>query len=216
MERWREDSGNAALMGRELPPDEVLAAEERIAWWARRAAQGRGLDGGMDELRARAYLDLLLGKDSRPGGSPARARQPGAASGGFAGRVTLTAPLATLARLADRPGELSGLGPVDPWLTRDLATAAARNPKTTWCVTSPTTRGTPSGTAAPGPNPRATGNAPDPAAAGPARVLLHPGQPGRPARRVRHLAAAHPRTRARPDHDARPDHHRPLRPPIPG
>src|SRR5205823_1295918 len=37
--------------------------------------------------------------------------------------------------LADRPGELSGLGPVDPWLARDLAAAAARNPKTTWCVT---------------------------------------------------------------------------------
>ena len=54
---------------------------------------------------------------------------------GFAGRVTLTVPLATLAGLADRPGELAGLGPVDPWLARDLATAAAANPKTTWCVT---------------------------------------------------------------------------------
>ena len=37
--------------------------------------------------------------------------------------------------LADRPGELAGLGPVDPWLARDLAAAAARNPKTTWCLT---------------------------------------------------------------------------------
>jgi hypothetical protein len=27
------------------------------------------------------------------------------------------------------------LGPVDPWLARDLATAAAHNPKTTWCLT---------------------------------------------------------------------------------
>ena len=25
--------------------------------------------------------------------------------------------------------------PVDPWLARDLAAAAARNPTTTWCVT---------------------------------------------------------------------------------
>jgi hypothetical protein len=40
-----------------------------------------------------------------------------------------------LIRLAGRPGELSGLGPVDPWLTRDLAAAAAANPKTTWCLT---------------------------------------------------------------------------------
>ena len=26
-------------------------------------------------------------------------------------------------------------GPIDPWLARDLARAAAQNPKTTWCVT---------------------------------------------------------------------------------
>jgi hypothetical protein len=132
VERWLEDSGNAALAGRELPPDEVLAADERITAWAGEL-KAAGLDGGTDELRARAYLDLLLGKDSRPGGSPPGT--PGAAPAGFASRVTLTAPLATLTRLADRPGELAGLGPVDPWLTRDLATAAARNPRTTWCLT---------------------------------------------------------------------------------
>ena len=133
VERWAEDSGNAALMGRELPPDEVLAADQRICWWAGELRQA-GLDGGMDELRARAYLDLLLGKDSRPrrettaGGGGLESAAPGgppspsgpgagAAPAGFAGRVTVTAPLATLARLADRPGELAGLGPIDPWLT---------------------------------------------------------------------------------------------------
>jgi hypothetical protein len=132
VERWAEDSGNAALAGRELPPDEVLAIDERITAWAQQLRDA-GLEGGLDELRARAYLDLLLGKDSRPGASPPGT--PGAAPAGFASRVTLTAPLATLTRLADRPGELAGLGPVDPWLTRDLATAAARNPRTTWCLT---------------------------------------------------------------------------------
>jgi hypothetical protein len=91
----------------------------------------------MDELRARAYLDLLLGKDSRPR-RETTADGGGAVPGGFAGRVTLTVPLATLTRLTDRPGELAGLGPVDPWLARDLAAAAARNPKSTWCVTEPT------------------------------------------------------------------------------
>jgi hypothetical protein len=45
------------------------------------------------------------------------------------------------------------------------------------------------------------------------RVLLHPGQPGRPARRLRQLAAAHPRPRTGPDHHPGPGHHRPLRPP---
>ena len=135
VERWLEDSGNAALMGRELPPDEVLAVDDRITAWAREL-KAAGLDGGMDALRARALLDLLLGKDSRPrqdgqdeDGTPAPA------PAGFAGRVTLTVPLATLTDLADRPGELSGLGPVDPWLARDLAGAAAANPKTTWCLT---------------------------------------------------------------------------------
>src|SRR6516164_8283780 len=65
VERWAEDTGNAALMGRELPPDEVLAADQRITAWAGELRKA-GLDGGIDELRARAYLDLLLGKDSRP------------------------------------------------------------------------------------------------------------------------------------------------------
>jgi hypothetical protein len=138
VERWAEDSGNAALAGHELPPDEVLAADQRITAWALELKKS-GLEGDMDVLRARAYLDLLLSKDSRPrqdgAAAPAASPAGGAAPGGFAGRVTLTVPLTNLTRLADRPGELSGIGPVDPWLARDLAAAAARNPKTTWCVT---------------------------------------------------------------------------------
>ena len=73
VQRWAEDSGNAALMGRELPPAEVLAADQRITGWARQL-KAAGLEGDMDVLRARAYLDLLLGKDSRP--RPGR-RRPG-------------------------------------------------------------------------------------------------------------------------------------------
>ena len=189
VQRWAEDSGNAALMGRELPPAEVLAADQRITAWARELKKA-GLDGDMDVLRARAYLDLLLDKDSRPGqdaaggvdgtrpqdraaavrdkrrpgrwrigtrgpGGPGRPPGSGALSGGFAGRINLTVPLATLLDLADRPGEIPGIGPIDPWLARDLARAAAANPKTTWCVTVTDEQGTPSGTAAPGPNPAA-------------------------------------------------------------
>jgi hypothetical protein len=175
VERWLEDSGNAALVGRELPPAEVLAADQRITWWAQQLKKA-GLTGDMDELRARAYLDILLDKDSRPRPAPAGdhggtdpggdsrpgpegdggtgpgdddgGRGPGAPPGpapaeplgglipaGFAGRVNLTIPLATLLELADRPGELHGIGPIDPDLARDLARAAARNPRTTWCVT---------------------------------------------------------------------------------
>ena len=52
-------------MGCELPPDEVLAADQRITAWTRELRKA-GLEGDMDILRARAFLDLLLGKDSRP------------------------------------------------------------------------------------------------------------------------------------------------------
>jgi hypothetical protein len=76
VERWAEESGNAALAGRELPPAAVLAVDQKISHRARQLKQA-GLAGSMGELRARAYLDLLLGTDSRPrpggpggGGSP--------------------------------------------------------------------------------------------------------------------------------------------------
>ncbi|MGH3205860.1 MAG: DUF222 domain-containing protein, partial [Streptosporangiaceae bacterium] len=162
VERWAEDSGNAGLAGRELPPAQVLAADQRVTAWAKELRKA-GLEGGMDALRARAYLDILLGMDSRPpdttpgatpGSSPAQApasaqaqaQAPAPAPGpggplagvippGFAGHVTLTIPETTVTGRADRPGELGGVGPVDPGLARDLAAAAARNPRSTWCVT---------------------------------------------------------------------------------
>ena len=178
VQRWLEDSGNAALMGRELPPADVLAADQRISWWATELRKA-GLEGDMDQLRALAYMDIMLGRDSRllaqpappaatggaggtEGGQDSVGRQapddprdggpgdggpgsadpggtwippvPGVIPAGFTGCINLTVTLATLLGLA-RPGELSGLGPVDPALARDLAGAAARNPRTTYCVT---------------------------------------------------------------------------------
>ena len=65
-----------------------------------------------------------------PGGPLAGVIPPG-----FAGRVNLTIPATNLLDLADRPGELAGIGPIDPDLARDLAAAAARNPRSTWCLT---------------------------------------------------------------------------------
>jgi Domain of unknown function (DUF222) len=219
VERWAEDSGNAGLAGRELPPAEVLAADQRVTAWARELCKA-GLEGSMDALRARAYLDILLGIDSRPIGTPqddthgeedgggrggtgqdgngggqggtgqdgngggrggtgqngnvsgrGGTGQDGNVSGrggtgqngngggqgatgpheprtpapagplagvippGFAGRVTLTIPAITLLDRAGRPGELADIGPIDPDLARDLASAAARNPRSIWCVT---------------------------------------------------------------------------------
>ncbi len=71
--------------------------------------------------------------------TPAGTLGPGGGAGeipaGFAARVNLTIPLATLLGLAERPGTLSRTGPVDPALARELAAAAARSPRSTWCIT---------------------------------------------------------------------------------
>jgi hypothetical protein len=52
-------------MGRELPPAEVLAADQRITAWAHELRQA-GLEGSMDELRARAHLDLRQDRPELP------------------------------------------------------------------------------------------------------------------------------------------------------
>ena len=76
MERWLQDTGNAALMGCELPPAEALAADEQITARAKELRTA-GLEGDMDQLRARAYLDLLLGKTPAPARTaPGRPRSP--------------------------------------------------------------------------------------------------------------------------------------------
>ena len=176
-----EQSGNCQLAGRELPPAAVLAANENLTARAREL-RAAGVPGGMDELRALAYLEAFGAwtrwtasaghdpggtgpeggtggnPDGNPGGTgegtdrgpgsggnggrgPDGPRPGGPAGGageipaGFAARVNLTIPLATLLGLAERPGTLSRTGPVDPALARDLAAAAARSPRSTWCVT---------------------------------------------------------------------------------
>jgi hypothetical protein len=54
---------------------------------------------------------------------------------GLAAATMLTIPLATLLGLAEHPGDAYGLGALDPALARQMAASAARNPRSTWCVT---------------------------------------------------------------------------------
>ena len=208
VERWAEGSGNAGLAGRELPPAQVLAADQRVTAWAKELRKA-GVEGGMDALRARAYLDILLGMDSRPLGSrtdgtqrnprpgpPGTGPAPGPGGPlagmippGFAGHVNLTVPAATLTGRADRPGELSGIGPVDPDLARDLAAAAARNPRSAWCVTVTDQDGHAVGHGCARPAARRKPDGPDPPG-GPS-FTLSSRRSARAARRVRDLAVHH-------------------------
>jgi hypothetical protein len=199
--RFREESGNAGMVARELPPDEVLASWQHVEQRALdlRAA---GLPGTLQELRVRAYLDLLQERDSRdlaaggvaagggetgtagaaerpapsddrpdadptgpdgegrpgedgpggpgggggngpggaggsggPGGPGAGPRRGGDCGPSVAALVTITIPWATLQGRSELAGEVDGFGVLDGDEARELAAAAARHPKTRWCVT---------------------------------------------------------------------------------
>jgi hypothetical protein len=206
--RFQEASGNAGMVARELPSDEVLASWQHVEQRALdlRAA---GIPGTLQELRVQAYLDLLQERDSRdlaadpppaagqepddspadpdpapdgslrgpepgdsladpepdggsdgPGesGGPSDPGRPGNSPGGLgrgpggpgpgvapgpsptsrpslAALVTITIPLATWQGRSEAPGEAGGFGPLDADDARDLAAAAARHPRTRWCLT---------------------------------------------------------------------------------
>ena len=79
--RFREASGNAGMIAREMPSAEVLASMQHVE---QRALDLRdvGVPGTLEELKARAYLDLLQERDSRPAEATPHPGQPGPADGG--------------------------------------------------------------------------------------------------------------------------------------
>ena len=242
VQTFREPSGNAGMIARELPSDEVLASWQHVEQRALdlRAA---GIPGTLEELRVRAYLDLLQERrtglaapapgpagtsatagppDTGPegngggpgGGGPGRgpAGGPGGSgSGGLGGAeagpslaalVNITVPWSTLTGQSATPAEVGGYGIVDAADARDLAAAAARDPRTRWCITALH----PDGTAAA--HGCAPGRHPPPGTSTP--TAPHgPGPGARPAA-ARQLAAGLDQRAA--DHDD-PDHPRQLRPP---
>jgi Domain of unknown function (DUF222) len=79
---FREDSGNAAMMARELPATEALASWQHVQQRALdlRAA---GVTGSLRELRVLAMMDLLQERDSRAGlGTGQQAGEPGPGQAG--------------------------------------------------------------------------------------------------------------------------------------
>ena len=122
VEHYPAPDGTATLAGRNLPPAQALAADKRLTALAT-AWKKLGAQGGMDLLRAYAYLALLNGLStdlppasllpSAPGdGEPlpgdnvpaGLCRPPDAGElPPLTGRVRLTIPLTTLMHLGQRP-----------------------------------------------------------------------------------------------------------------
>jgi Domain of unknown function (DUF222) len=165
--RFREESGNGGMIARELPSDEVLASWQHVEQRALdlRAA---GMPGTLQELRVRAYLDLLQERDlpalgdrqdtdipdepppdaepppagpGEPGRSGPGASGPGAGPR-LAALVNITVPWSTYTGRSEIPGQADGFGPLDGDDTRDLAAAAARHRRTRWCITAVNPDGT--------------------------------------------------------------------------
>ncbi len=76
------------------------------------------------------------GGNGGPSGPGGPTPDPGPVSGpSLAALVTITIPYQTYQGRADTAGEADGFGPLDGDDARDLAAAAARHPRTRWCVT---------------------------------------------------------------------------------
>jgi hypothetical protein len=160
IERFQEYSGNAALCGRELPADQVLAASQHLDACAR-ALRKAGVPGTLTQLRVAAYLDLTQGldplaqvaqvgaaaTDEAPGQTDRRDKADGRTAAGpgdgalarptppVKAVITLLVPAGTLLGWSSAPGEIAGFGLLDPQATRDLTEAASLHPETRWCVT---------------------------------------------------------------------------------
>jgi hypothetical protein len=142
VEAWAEQSGTAALAGRDLSPAGVALADRNIDATAR-WLKAHGAEGTLANLRAGVFLALLSGRSPLtllPAGtaSPAATGSTGApatAGPGFPSLIHLTLPLTSWAGRTDSPGQITGLGPFDAGACRDLGTALAAHPGTRYCLT---------------------------------------------------------------------------------
>jgi hypothetical protein len=106
--------GTANLMGLDLPPERVAAVMSKLTQLAESLRRG-GEDRSLDQLRADIFLDLLNGRQL--------------SGRGHKGSVNLHVDLATLAGLAESPGELGGFGPVVADVARQVT---EQQQDTTW------------------------------------------------------------------------------------
>jgi len=113
VEYWADPEGTATLAGRSLPPAEVLAADRRLCAIAK-AWKKQGAQGGMDLLRAHAYLALLLGQPiDTPPPSLLPPVEPGNEGSGSTGQRGTSSPSGEDSPTTRQPG-LAGLGRQGP------------------------------------------------------------------------------------------------------
>lgn len=128
-----EESGNAQVAVRELAADLAAAIDQELSARARELKKyGIGTDTG--DRRVLALLERFGLAGPLPGSADAGA-SAGSGRVALAGRLNLTVTVETMQGLRDRPGELSGYGPIDPDLARRLGEAALAHPGSRVCVT---------------------------------------------------------------------------------
>ncbi len=118
------EAGTANLFVYDLAPDRAVAVTRRISALAK-SLKTSFETRSMDQLRADVFLDLLEGT-------------PTAASLGR-GVVDIHVDLQTLARLADRPGDLGGYGPVIADIARQITEQQQDSAEWRYTVTDPQT-----------------------------------------------------------------------------
>ncbi|MDF1594549.1 MAG: DUF222 domain-containing protein [Acidimicrobiia bacterium] len=106
--------GTTHLYLMDLPPDRAARIRDRIDS-AARDLRTSGETRTMDQLRADVALDLLDPTVSHPGRKVRR------------GSLVMTVDLATLAELAESPGDLGGYGPVISDIARQVAQTSRRD-----------------------------------------------------------------------------------------
>jgi hypothetical protein len=158
VEARREDSGNAALSGRELDTADVIASKAHIDAIAAKLRDA-GLDGTLGQLRALAFTDLTQGRNPLDRIKPPEARDPSNASTAPAANadepdddfgsgpvrsgdpvplpalINLLVPAGTLLGWSTAPAQAVGWGLLDADETRALIRAASQHPRTRWCFT---------------------------------------------------------------------------------
>jgi len=143
VQAWDEVSGNAALAGRELAPEDVAHASARLTEYAR-WLHDNGAEGTIDQLRADAYAALLTGRpldsllpQATAGDRDGTGEPPGAGLPAgwpqMSGSINLTMPMSAWLGQSAAPGELAGHGPADADTCRELASRAGAGAR--WCLT---------------------------------------------------------------------------------